>query len=192
MRRALPLTYVLDPTSDLDGVVVDVPLPLLDAVASGPGSTGRCRAAGSTWSPRSSARCPRTCVGVTRRPARPPPTCCAHHGPTDGPLLDVVAAALTERGGLVVQPHHLDQAAVPDHLRVTYRAVDDGGRPLAWSKDLPALRRRLAERVREALATASPIAEVHGATSWTFGTIPRHGHGHPCRTRGHRLPRPRR
>ena len=30
----LPLTYVLDPTSDLDGVVVDVPLPLLDAAAS--------------------------------------------------------------------------------------------------------------------------------------------------------------
>ena len=64
------------------------------------------------------------------------------------------------RGGARWRAHHLDLAAVPDHLRVTYRAVDDGGRPLAWSKDLPALRRRLAERVREALAAAAPVAEV--------------------------------
>ena len=39
----------------------------------------------------------------------------------------------------------LDLEAVPSGLRVTYRAVDDGGRPLAWSKDLAALRRRLAD-----------------------------------------------
>ncbi len=48
----------------------------------------------------------------------------------------MLAGALTERGGPAVAPHHLDLAAVPDHLRVTYRAVDDAGRPLAWSKDL--------------------------------------------------------
>ena len=94
-------------------------------------------------------------------------------GPEDGPILDVLAAALSRRAGVPVAAHHLDPAAVPAHLRVTYRAVDDAGRPLAWSKDLPALRRRLAERVREALAAAAPVDEVSGATAWVFGTIPR-------------------
>ena len=96
----------------------------------------------------------------------------APSAPTTGRCWTCWRAALTERGGPPWRPHHLDLASVPDHLRVTYRAVDDAGRPLAWSKDLAALRRRLAERVREALATASPVAEVHGATVWAFGTIP--------------------
>ena len=39
---ALPLTYVLDPTSDLDGVVVDVPLAAPRRRRNGPGSNGRC------------------------------------------------------------------------------------------------------------------------------------------------------
>jgi ATP-dependent helicase HrpA len=93
-------------------------------------------------------------------------------GPEEGPLLEVLAGALSARGGPPIAPHHLDLDSVPHHLRVTYRAVDEAGRPLAWSKDLPALRRRLAERVREALASTSPVPEVHGATSWVFGAVP--------------------
>jgi ATP-dependent helicase HrpA len=74
---------------------------------------------------------------------------------------------------VAVAPHHLDLGSAPPHLRVTYRAVDSAGRPIAWSKDLPALRHRLADRVRDALAAASPVDEVSGATSWSFGDIPR-------------------
>jgi ATP-dependent helicase HrpA len=94
-------------------------------------------------------------------------------GPDDGPLLPVLAAALSHRAGVPVAPHHLDLGAIPEHLRVTYRAVDHAGRPVAWSKDLVALRRRLAERVRAALAAAAPVDEVSGATTWVFGAIPR-------------------
>jgi ATP-dependent helicase HrpA len=71
-----------------------------------------------------------------------------------------------------VAVHHLDLDAVPAHLRVTYRAVDERGAALAWSKDLRALQRRLAERVRAALAAQAPLDEVTGARSWVFGTIP--------------------
>jgi ATP-dependent helicase HrpA len=168
----LRLTYVLDSRSDLDGVVVDVPLPLLDRVDEArldwqvPGH----RAALVT-------ALLRTLPKDARRHHTPAPDVAAELldtlAPADGPLLEVLAAALTDRGGPAVAPHHLDLEAVPPHLRVTYRAVDDGGRPLAWSKDLRALRRRLAERVREALAAAAPVDEVHGATAWVFGSIPR-------------------
>jgi ATP-dependent helicase HrpA len=167
----LPLTYVWDPRSELDGLVVDVPLPLLDAVERArldwhvPGHRRELLTA-----------LLRTLPKELRRRHTPPATVAEELlpaiGPADGPLLEVVARALTDRGGSPVGPHHLDLAAVPAHLRVTYRAVDPAGRPVAWSKDLPALRRRLAERVRDALAAASPVAEVTGAAAWVFGTVP--------------------
>ena len=168
----LPLTYVLDPTSDLDGVVVDVPLPLLDARRR-----RSARLAGARPPARARHGAPAHAAEGARRHHTPAADVAAELlgavGPEDGPLLDVLAAALAVAAGVPVAAHHLDPGAVPAHLRVTYRAVDDGGRPLAWSKDLPALRRRLAERVREALAAAAPVDEVSGATAWVFGTIPR-------------------
>jgi ATP-dependent helicase HrpA len=165
------LSYVLDPSSDLDGVVADVPLALLDVVERSrldwqvPGHRHELVTSLIRSLPKELRR-PHTPAGEAAGDVL------VRVGPEDGPLLEVLAAALSERGGVPIAPHHLDLAAVPAHLRITYRAIDDGGRPLAWSTDLSALRRRLAERVREALAAASPLAEVHGATSWVFGTIP--------------------
>jgi ATP-dependent helicase HrpA len=165
------LRYVLDPTSDLDGVVADVPLALLDAVDG----------AGLDWQvpghrPDLVTALIRSLPKDQRRrhtPAQEAATdVLAHIGPDDGPLLEVLADALSQRGGVPIAAHHLALDTVPPHLRVTYCAIDPSGRALAWSKDLGALRRRLAERVRDALAAASPVAEVHGATSWIFGTIP--------------------
>jgi ATP-dependent helicase HrpA len=168
----LALTYVLDPTSDLDGVVVDVPLPLLDRVG---GARLDWQVPGHRHALVTALL--RTLPKEQRRHHTPAPDVAAELlmtvRPEDGPLLDVLATALTRRGGAAVLPHHFDLEAVPPHLRVTYRALDERGRPLAWSKHLPALRSRLAERVREALAAAAPVDEVSGATSWVFGTIPR-------------------
>ena len=167
----LRLDYVLDPGSDLDGVVLDVPLPLLDVVER----------AGLDWQVPGHRREMATALirslpKELRRKHTPAGEAAAdvlsRIGPGDGPLLEVLAGALSDRGGQPLAPHHLDLGAVPGHLRVTYRAVDDAGRPLAWSKDLAALRRRLADRVRDALAAASPVEEVHGATAWVFGAIP--------------------
>ncbi len=167
----LALTYVADPATDLDGVVVDVPLMLLDPVSR----------AGLDWQVPGRRHelvtaLLRTLPKELRRHHTPAPDVAdellAEIGPQDGPLLDALARALSRRAGVAVAPHHFDVTSVPDPLRITYRAVDGAGRPLAWSKDLPALRRRLAERVREALAAAAPIEEVAGARSWVFGAIP--------------------
>ena len=168
----LPLTYVLDPSSDLDGVTVDVPLPLLDQV----GRTGLEWQVPGRRAELVTALL-RTLPKELRRHHTPAADVAAelleHVGPADGSMLEVLARGLTERAGLAVEAHHLDLGAVPAPLRVTYRAVDPAGRPLAWSKDLAALRVRLAARVREALAAAAPVDEVSGATAWVFGDIPR-------------------
>ena len=100
----------------------------------------------------------------------------AEHGPDDGPLLEVLARALTRAAGERVSPDEIDLGAVPDHLRVTYRAVGPGGRPLSWSKDLDALRAHLAPKVRqtisEAVARSAPAVQHTGLTSWSFGALP--------------------
>jgi ATP-dependent helicase HrpA len=99
------------------------------------------------------------------------------HGPGDGPLVEVLARALTRAAGERVSPDELDLGAVPDHLRVTYRAVGPGGRALAWSKDLDALRAHLAPKVRETIeevvARSAPTVQHTGLTSWSIGELPR-------------------
>ncbi|HET6967576.1 MAG TPA: ATP-dependent RNA helicase HrpA, partial [Ornithinibacter sp.] len=124
----LRLSYVLDPGADLDGVVVDVPLPLLGAVDAArldwqvPGHRPELVASLIRSLPKELRR--------THTPARAAADeVLARVGPDDGPLLDALAGALTERGGPPVAAHHLDLASVPPHLRITYRAVDDAGRP---------------------------------------------------------------
>ena len=88
----LPLTYVLDPTSDLDGVVVDVPLPLLDAVERAglewqvPGRRLELVTALVRTLPKDLRRRHTPAGGGRRRGAAP------RIGPDDGPLLDVLAA----------------------------------------------------------------------------------------------------
>ena len=49
---------------------------------------------------------------------------------------------------------------MPDHLRATFRVVDDRHRPLATGKDLMALRREVAQLRREALRGTDLAAEM--------------------------------
>jgi ATP-dependent helicase HrpA len=168
----LPLTYVRDPGHDLDGVTVDVPLALLDRVAG----------AGLDWQVPGHRRelvtaLLRTLPKALRRHATPAPDVAAElldaSDPADGPLVEVLATALARRTGVAVVPTDLDVAALPGWLRVTYRAVDAHGRPVAWSKDLGALRRKLRDRIQQAVAAAAPLEERTGLTAWTVGDLPR-------------------
>ncbi len=166
------LTYTFDPQAEIDGVAVDVPLLLLDRIES----------AGLDWQVaglreelvtaliRALPKAARRLLGPAPQVAR---AVLAEVGPQDGPLLLALGRALSQRAGHAVSwpAGILDQ--IPDHLRMTYRAVDDRGRALAWSKDLPALRARMAERLRRALASAAPMEEQTGVRSWSVGTIPR-------------------
>jgi ATP-dependent helicase HrpA len=62
---------------------------------------------------------------------------------------------------------------VPDHLRATFRVLDDQQRPLAVGKDLAALKAQVAPRARASLARAASDVERTGLTSWEFGSLPR-------------------
>jgi ATP-dependent helicase HrpA len=62
---------------------------------------------------------------------------------------------------------------VPDHLRATFRVLDDADRPLATGKDLLALRAQVAPQSRAGLARAAADLERSGLTRWEIGTLPR-------------------
>ena len=66
-----------------------------------------------------------------------------------------------------------DWTKVPEHLRPTYRVVDDTGREQARGKDLEALKEPLRPTFAQAIAEVaadSGIART-GETDWVFGTV---------------------
>jgi len=65
-------------------------------------------------------------------------------GPAHGDLLAVLGAELTRLGGVQIPREAWDLSALPAHLRITFRVVEQDG-VLAAGKDLDALRRELLE-----------------------------------------------
>ncbi len=168
----LPLTYTADPASEVDGVMVDVPLLLLDRVGEArldwqvPGRREELVTAIVRALPKAVRR------GLGPVPDVVPQVL-ADTGPDDGPLLDVLPRSLGRIAGHAVSVTDADLREVPADLRVTYRVVDDKGRPVAWSRDLRALRARMVERQRAALTERSPLPALDGLTTWPAGDLPR-------------------
>jgi ATP-dependent helicase HrpA len=93
--------------------------------------------------------------------------------PGEEGITDALARHLRSTTGVHVPPESWDWSKVPDHLRPTFRVVDDTGRTVAEGKDLEALKAPLRSSFEDAMASAaaeSGIART-GETTWSFGTI---------------------
>lgn len=90
--------------------------------------------------------------------------------PDDGPLLDaVVKKQLKRMSGVSVPRDSWDWQQVPDHLKITFRVVDDKGKRLRESKDLLALKHDLQGEVQATLSlVADSDIEQSGLTLWSF------------------------
>jgi ATP-dependent helicase HrpA len=89
------------------------------------------------------------------------------------PLLPALERELRRATAVTVPPDAWAPDQVPDHLRATFRVLDDQQRPLATGKDLEELRRQVAPKARASLARAASDVERTGLTSWTIGQLPR-------------------
>ena len=90
------------------------------------------------------------------------------------PLLDALERWCRSTAGVVVPREAWDWAKVPEHLRPTYRVVDEQGREQARGKDLEALKAPLRGQFQQAMdevATDSGLART-GETTWVFGDLP--------------------
>lgn len=93
-----------------------------------------------------------------------------------------MARELKRMVGVPVTPEDFDWSRVPDHLKITFRIVDERRRKLAEDKDLESLRLRLKPKARQALSQAAAATaerqggeslERTGLTDWTIGSLTR-------------------
>jgi ATP-dependent helicase HrpA len=170
----LPLSYQFEPGSAADGVTVDLPVSTLNQVEAEafswqvPGLRHDLVVALIRSLPKN--------LRVNFVPA---PNHAAAFldaaSPGEEPLLDALERFLRSTTGVVVPREAWDWTKVPDHLRPTFRVVDEQGAVVAEGKDLEALKAPLRPQFAAAMAEAAESSglSVTGQTTWTFGTIER-------------------
>lgn len=187
----LPVRYVFDPGSGHDGVTVTIPLALLNQVPAEPFSwqVPGLRTELATELIRNLPKRLRTQLVPAPDRAREALTWLdSHDADTSTDFSSELGRALRALTGVVIEPGEWRPDAVPAHLRVGFDIVDAEGRtraagrkkaprpdpaPVAHSEDLTGLRTGLAPEVSASLTRAAGDDQIHGATGWVFGTIPR-------------------
>ncbi|MFM9612754.1 ATP-dependent RNA helicase HrpA [Streptomyces niveiscabiei] len=184
------VTYQFEPGADADGVTVHVPLQVLNQVTDD----------GFDWQiPGLREELVTELIRSLPKPIRrnyvPAPnfakrfldTVSSPEGrnqtqPLQEPLTTAMARELKRMVGVPFEADDFDWSRVPEHLRITFRIVDERRRKLAEDKDLEALRLQLKPKARQALSkVAAATAEREGGeslerkglTDWTIGSLSR-------------------
>ncbi|WP_306190582.1 ATP-dependent RNA helicase HrpA [Streptomyces sp. MK5] len=175
------VTYQFEPGADADGVTVHVPLQVLNQVTD----------EGFDWQiPGLREEVVTELIRSLPKPIRrnyvPAPNYAKRFldtaVPLQEPLTTTMARELKRMVGVPFEAEDFDWAKVPDHLKITFRVVDERRRKLAEDKDLEALKLKLRPRARKALSqAAAATAERTGGeslertalTDWTIGSLTR-------------------
>ncbi|MEU6702505.1 ATP-dependent RNA helicase HrpA [Streptomyces wuyuanensis] len=180
-RLKFRVTYQFEPGADADGVTVHIPLQVLNQVTD----------EGFDWQiPGLREEVVTELIRSLPKPIRrnyvPAPNFAKafleRAVPLQEPLHLTLARELQRMVGVPVKAEDFDLGRVPDHLKVTFRIVDERRRKLAEDKDLEALRLRLKPKARKALSeaaaatagrTGGDAVERTGLKDWTIGTLSR-------------------
>ncbi|MCF3963104.1 ATP-dependent RNA helicase HrpA [Streptomyces fuscigenes] len=175
------VTYQFEPGADADGVTVHIPLQVLNQV------TGE----GFDWQiPGLREQVVTELIRSLPKPIRrnyvPAPNFAQRFldraVPRQEPLVTTLARELQLMVGVPVTADDFDVSRVPDHLKVTFRIVDERRRRLAEAKDLETLRAKLRPKARQALSEAAAATaersggeaiERTGLKDWTIGSLVR-------------------
>ncbi|WP_116952687.1 ATP-dependent RNA helicase HrpA [Jiangella endophytica] len=170
----LRLTYQFEPGSSADGVTVHIPIEVLNQVEPGgfdwqvPGLRPELVTALIKALPKALRRSFVPAPDTAREAlAQLPPV------PSDQPFADALARVLHRLRAVPVAPSDFDLSKVPDHLRMTFRVLDEKGKLAAEGKDLDALKVRLKQELRTTMAAAASSIERTGLTQWPGGEVPR-------------------
>jgi ATP-dependent helicase HrpA len=175
------VTYQFEPGADADGVTVHVPLQVLNQVTD----------EGFDWQiPGLREDVVTELIRSLPKPIRrnyvPAPNYAKRFldqaVPLQEPLTVTLARELKRMVGVPVTADHFDWSRVPDHLKITFRIVDERRRKMAEDKDLESLRLQLKPKARKALSQAAAATaerqggeslERTGLTDWTIGSLTR-------------------
>ncbi|MEU6404017.1 ATP-dependent RNA helicase HrpA [Streptomyces sp. NPDC046985] len=175
------VTYQFEPGADADGVTVHIPLQVLNQVTD----------EGFDWQiPGLREEVVTELIRSLPKPIRRHYVPAPNHAkaflqsaaPLQEPLTVTMARELKRRVGVPLEAGDFDWSKVPDHLKITFRIVDERRRTLAEDKDLDALKLRLRPKARKALSQAAAATaertggeslERTGLTDWTIGALSR-------------------
>ncbi|MET9386636.1 ATP-dependent RNA helicase HrpA [Streptomyces sp. NPDC002928] len=175
------VTYQFEPGADADGVTVHIPLQVLNQVTDG----------GFDWQiPGLREEVVTELIRSLPKPIRrnyvPAPNYAKafleRAVPLQEPLTTTMARELKRMVGVPFAADDFDWARVPDHLKITFRIVDERRRKLAEDKALEPLKLQLKPKARQALSQAAAATaerqgggaiERTGLTDWTIGTLTR-------------------
>ncbi|MFI9809852.1 ATP-dependent RNA helicase HrpA [Streptomyces sp. NPDC052301] len=175
------VTYQFEPGADADGVTVHIPLQVLNQVTE----------EGFDWQiPGLREELVTELIRSLPKPIRrhyvPAPNYAKAFlekaAPLQEPLTVTMARELKRMVGVPFEADDFDWAKIPDHLKITFRIVDERRRKLAEDKDLEALKLQLKPKARKALSQAAAATasreggeslERKGLTDWSIGTLTR-------------------
>ncbi len=172
--EALPLRYEWEPGAQDDGVSVEVPLAQLARLAGEgvewqvPGLREELVVALLRALPKDLRR---ELVPVAEHARE----FVAKAGPSDGPLLQVLARQMSAVADVHISPDDFDWAKVPEYLRPTFAIVGLDGQVLARGKVVTELYSQLRPQLARALQDAAALAPFAGkrSVSWEFGDLPK-------------------
>ena len=168
-----PISYHFEPGAVDDGLTIDVPVATLNRVAADDFSWNvpGVRQELVTSLIRSLPKNLRVSFVPAPDRAR---EFLASTPPGDEPLLDSLERWARSTTGVVIPREAWDWSKVAEHLRPTYRVVDETGDERARGKDLEALKAPLRSQFDEALAAVADDSGLGatGQSTWTFGDLP--------------------
>ena len=171
------LRYKFEPGDPFDGVTVEVPVPLLANLDPD----------GFDWlvpglRSELAAEMIRTLPKALRKTVVPAPDFAQRalevmpeDVNTDIPFTEALADALRSVGGRGINATDFTPQALPPHLQVTYAAIDRRGKIVDHDKDLAALKRRQAGKIKSSVSKAGRQSESESVKKWTsdsLGAVP--------------------
>ncbi|MGW7611080.1 ATP-dependent RNA helicase HrpA [Streptomyces sp. NPDC054766] len=180
-RLKFRVTYQFEPGADADGVTVHIPLQVLNQVTD----------EGFDWQiPGLREEVVTELIRSLPKPIRrnyvPAPNFAQKFleraVPLQEPLTLTMARELKRMVGVPLTADDFDWSRLPDHLKITFRIVDERRRKLAEDKDLEVLKVRLKPKARQAISQAAAATaereggeslERTGLTDWTIGSLSR-------------------
>ncbi|MFD6549455.1 ATP-dependent RNA helicase HrpA [Streptomyces sp. NPDC058398] len=180
-RLKFRVTYQFEPGADADGVTVHIPLQVLNQVTD----------EGFDWQiPGLREEVVTELIRSLPKPIRrnyvPAPNFAQKFleraVPLQEPLPLTMARELKRMVGVPLTADDFDWSRLPEHLKITFRIVDERRRKLAEDKDLEALKVRLKPKARQAISQAAAATaereggeslERSGLTDWTIGSLRR-------------------
>lgn len=168
----LRLSYQFEPGTDADGVTVHIPLPVLNQVEESafewqiPGVRRELIIALIKSLPK-----------PIRRGLVPAPNYAeaflSRATPFTQPLLDCLEREFRRMTGTTIDREAWCWDRVPDHLKITFRVVDEHNKKLSEGKSLTELKAALKDKIQHTLsAVADEGIEQSGLHIWSFGQLP--------------------